>query len=80
MVDLWLEIKQAVETAKLAQASSLLSLQIKFFEERYNALRQQEFQANPLPENREDQPKKRVRIKQKVSGCFRSTQGAELFS
>jgi len=123
LVDLLLEIKQAVEAAKLAKADSLTSDQIQTFEECYDALLQQGFQTNPLPNPGKDQPKKRgrptrnpplnmldrlrdhkeavlafmddfkvpfdnnqaerdirmMKVKQKVSGCFRSTQGAEVF-
>jgi transposase len=64
LVDLLLEIKEAVETAKLTQASSLSPVQMRAFEERYDALLQQGFQANPPPQRQENQPKKRGRIKQ----------------
>jgi hypothetical protein len=62
-VDVLLEIKQAVDDAKLTKSSSLTPVQIQAFEERYDALLQQGFQANPLPEAGKDQPKKRGRPK-----------------
>ena len=40
LVDLLLEIKQAVDNAKLANSSSLSSIQLQAFEERYKALLQ----------------------------------------
>lgn len=67
LADLLLEIHQAVKTAKAARASSLSLVQLQEFEQRYDTLIQQGFQANAPPELPEDRPKKRGRIKQSPS-------------
>lgn len=116
------EIKKAVD-AILEKQAGLTSIQITDFEERYDAIIEAGYRENPLPEQLEEQPRKRgkpkqhparnlldhlklrkketlafmwdvnvpfdnnqaerdlrmMKLKQKVSGCFRSEEGAQVF-
>lgn len=67
MIQLLLEIKQAVENAKLIGQAVLPAEQITAFELRYDQIVAQGLSANPLPQPAEEQPRKRGRIKQSLA-------------
>jgi transposase len=123
LVDLLEEMQAAVDTARQACLTCLKPEQLIAFDNRYDRLVEQGFQANIPPERPDDQPKKRgptkqspaknlldefqvhkefvlafmydfkvpfsnnlaerdirmMKLKQKISGCFRSNKGADLF-
>lgn len=67
MLQLLLEIKQAVENAKLLGLAALPAEQITAFELRYDQIVTQGLLVNPLPQPTEEQPKKRGRVKQSMA-------------
>jgi transposase len=123
MMDLLVQMKEAVDRAKVASRSHLTRRQLTAFEKSYDRLVQKGLRANGPPRRPEGQPRKRgrlkqtparnlllefktyqqavlaflydfkvpfdnnqaerdirmMKLKQKVSGCFRTTQGAEIF-
>lgn len=64
MMTLLVEIKQAVDTAKLTADKALSLPQLSEFERRYQTLLEDGFKANPPPPVNESMPKKRGRVKQ----------------
>ncbi len=64
MMTLLVEIKDQVEVAKMAGLSALTSAQLTDFEQHYQALIEQGFQANPPPPIDPEIPKKKGRPKQ----------------
>jgi transposase len=64
MMTLLVEIKTAVETAKVEGHSVLALAQLTEFEQRYQTLLASGFKANPPPPSDETVPKKRGRLKQ----------------
>ena len=56
MIQLLLEIKQAVEGAKLIEQAALLAEQITAFELRYEQIVTEGLSANPVPQPAEEQP------------------------
>jgi transposase len=64
MMTLLVEIKDRVEVAKMAGLSALTSAQLTDFEQHYQALIEQGFQANPPPAIDPEIPKKKGRPKQ----------------
>jgi transposase len=123
LADLLRQINQSVETARQAGQTALPTDQLVTFQQRYDQLLDQGFQANPPPQPDPNRPKARgkskqsparnllnrlrqhhqavlmfmydfkvpfdnnqaerdlrmVKLKQKVSGCFRTTEGAKIF-
>jgi transposase len=67
MLQLLLEIKQAVESATLLGLTALPADQLTAFELRYDQIVTQGLLANPLPQPTEEQPKKRGRVKQSLA-------------
>jgi hypothetical protein len=64
MIQLLLEIKQAVEAAKVLEQAALSDEQITGFKNRYDQIVAEGPLANPLPERTEGQVRKRGRVKQ----------------
>jgi len=64
MMTLLVDIKTAVDAAKAADASALHPLQTSVFEQSYQRILSQGFEANPPPPVDENAPKKRGRPKQ----------------
>jgi transposase len=67
MLQLLLEIKQAVEAAQTQEQTVLSTEQIAGFLKRYNQIVAEGLMANPLPERTEEQARKRGRIKQSLA-------------
>ena len=64
MIDLLLDIQQAVEAARTLGHAHLSDAQLTDFERRYDQALEQGWRMNPPPERVDGQPKKRGRVKQ----------------
>lgn len=67
LADLLTEMKAAVDTARQASLTCLTPQQLTDLDQRYDRVVEQGLQANAPPEQPEDQPKKRGRIKQSLA-------------